>query len=420
MKKSIIIALWFIGVQQLCAQSNQNQAYQTVQINTITTGVPFLQIETNAQSYGSGAIGVVAPDIYTDNGFNQNPAHLARGRRITGARFNYVPWLRKLVPDINLFELGGYYSYNEKNIWAASFRYFSLGDITFTGSGGVIIGNYRPSEYVASARYAHYFSEYFSIGGALKYVHSGLYGGMPNPTTGKLFSTAQAIAGDLGFDFRRHYSLDENTKLRWNIGLSLLNIGNKIDYHAGFEKQFLPASLKLGTLFTFGFKQSEQSYIAIDIGYQCEKLLVPTPPIYETDSAGNYILNSTGDYIIQKGYNPNVTMSRGLYQSFYDAPGGAKEEWHEFVHQFGTELRMVTQGGKFLYAARGGYFYENKTKGNRQFYTAGIGFGYCGIFADLAYIIPTVQRHPLANTLIINIGIRTNLFGDSFRFKERI
>jgi len=397
MKKIIPAALWCLLIHHANAQS------------IITpTAVPFLQIETNAQSYGSGAIGVVAPDIYTDNGFNQNPAHLARGRSIAGGRLSYVPWLRAAVPDVNLFEAGGYYSYNDKNTLGTSFRFIRWNEMYST------VLAYKPSDLNASLRYAHLFSEHLSAGAILKYIRSTSINIYP--------VTAQAFAGDLGLDFRRHYTVSENTGLRWNAGLSLLNIGNKMDYGSGWEKQFLPASLKLGTLFTFGFKQNEESHTAVDIGYQAEKLLVPTPPIYARDAAGNPIPLPPPEsgYKIDKGYNPDVSVFRGLYQSFYDAPNGIKEEGQEYIHQLGTELRRVNKGGKYLYVLRGGYFYENEHKSARQFFTAGMGLGYCGFSADIARLIPTERRSPLSGTWIVNIGVRTNLHGDSFRFKEKI
>ena len=129
------------------------------------------------------------------------------------------------------------------------------------------------------------------------------------------------------------------------------------------------------------------------IGLQVEfnKLLVPTPPVYEIDPATNSpkIDPNTGKYVIAAGKDPDRSVPEGIFGSFNDAPGGMKEELQEI---------NVSQGMEYWYnnvfAARAGYFYEPKTKGSRQFFTFGAGVKYSIITIDGSFLVPTVLNNP--------------------------
>lgn len=387
------------------------------QKNNITTAVPFVSINSNAQSMGSGSVGVVVPDIYSQNGLDQNPAMLSRGKKIVGFQLlNYVPWLRKLASGMNLYETGYYQSIGNNNALGFSTRYFTLGNITFTDNNGNVIRNFSPNEFMISLKYAHNFSEHFSMGTGLKYIHSNLTGGLS--VEGADSRAAQAIAGDLGFDFRKNLIKTDKFKLHWNVGIAFLNIGNKISYTDGANKNFLPQTMKLGTLFSIKWNIKNNNYVACDFSYQADKLLVPTPPRYARDTAGNIISDANG-YVIESGYDPKVSAIRGVFQSFYDAPGGFNEEVREIIHQMGTEARFIVADNRVLAALRAGYFNENVTKGNRKFTTVGVGLGFAGFRLDYAKLFPLENGHPLENTFILSLGARFNIGdGNFFRFKE--
>jgi hypothetical protein len=48
---------------------------------------------------------------------------------------------------------------------------------------------------------------------------------------------------------------------------------------------------------------------------------------------------------------------------------------------------------------RAGYFYEDETKGNRNYVTMGAGLKYNVFALDFSYLIPTGVQSPLDNTL---------------------
>ena len=113
-------------------------------------------------------------------------------------------------------------------------------------------------------------------------------------------------------------------------------------------------------------------YNKITLTLDLNKLLVPTPPIYDTNP----------DSIIA-GKDPNVAVPVAIFQSFYDAPGGFKEEMHEITYSLGVEYWYNNQ-----FAIRGGYFHENETKGNRKYFTAGAGFRLKIFTLDFSYLMP--------------------------------
>ena len=100
----------------------------------------------------------------------------------------------------------------------------------------------------------------------------------------------------------------------------------------------------------------------------------------------------------------------GIFKSFSDAPGGAKEESRVINYSLGAEYTYNQQ-----FFLRGGYFHESAYKGNRQYFGFGAGFALNVIKIDAAYMIATAQSSPLDQTLRFTLsfdmdGIR-ELFG---------
>lgn len=408
MSKFLSTILFLVEFSHYIVAQNNNASLSNRR-NVITTAVPFLTVNTNAQSRGSGEIGVVASDLYTQNGLQQNPAMLARNDKIIGIQgIDYIPWLRQLVPNVNLFSTGAHTNVNKKSSIGLYAKYFSLGQIQFTDDFGNDMGTANPFEYSIETKFAHLLTKELSVGIGLKYIESDLTSGVRN-SKGINFHPGRAVAADLGFDYRKILFENKSSSVNWNFGLSILNIGNKVTYSVSSEKDFLPQTLKIGNLLTIKNRLSNDSYIAFDLAYQLDKLLVPSPPVFAVDEFGNVKRDQNGNEVIEHGRNPNINCIQAILQSFYDAPGGIREELHELIHQFGTEIRLNTLNNKLLLAGRGGYFLEHQTKGGRNYVTMGAGLGIFGFRLDASYLIPLTQRHPLQNTLALSLGARFNI-----------
>ena len=375
----------------------------SLQLNTITTAVPLLMIAPDARASAMGDAGVAStPDA---NSIHWNPAKLAFINDDVGFSVSYTPWLRALVTDINLAYLSGYKKVAKDQVLGATLLYFSLGDITFTDENANVIGDFNPNEFAIDVAYARKLSDKISGGLALRYIYSNL--------TGRIFvqgaesKPGQSVAADVSVYYEDGVVIGEKDAVL-ALGMNISNIGNKISYTETAERDFIPINLRLGA----SLKVDIDKYNTIAIIADFNKLLVPTPPVYDT-------INGT----IKYGKDPERSVVSGMLGSFSDAPGAYrdpqqgiyveepgvfKEEMREINFSIGLEYWYDKQ-----FAIRAGYFNEHPTKGNRRYFTLGAGLRYNVFGLDFAYLIPTTQRNPLENTL------RFTLLFDFEGFKEQ-
>jgi hypothetical protein len=352
------------------------------QANPITTAVPFLLIAPDARSGGMGDAGVSdSPDVYS---MFWNPAKYAFADKDFGFGIGYVPWLRGLVNDIGLASVAGYKKFGDRQAIAFSLRYFSMGSVTFTDENGVNLGDVKPNEFTVDATYSRKFTPAISGAVAGRFIYSNL---VPvDYSKGQNVRPGTSVAADIALYYHKDLEIKGLTASSINFGLCISNIGTKISYSSSsVNRDFIPTNLRLGPSFTMDIDE----YNRITLGVDFNKLLVPTPPIYATDTLGHPI---KGD--IAKGKDPNVSVVTGMIQSFYDAPGGFKEELQEW-----TISPSVEYWYNKLFSIRAGYFYENKNKGDRQFFTIGAGLRYNVFGLDFSYLVPVKQNNPLQNTM---------------------
>ena len=326
-----------------------------------------------------------------------NPSKYAFAYSKAGVSISYTPWLRKLVNDIFLANLSGYWKIgsNDNQSVSASMRYFSLGEINSADDGGNSLASINPFEMAFDVGYSRKLSEKFSMGVVLRYIYSDLgyssYSGT-DQTTG-----ASAFSADIS-GFLCTYPMVGRNECQWTLGFNISNIGSKVSYNGGDDPAFLPTNFKLGTAFTFPLAD----YHNLTIGLDANKLLVPARPRltnYENQEAYEQALQNWKD----------MSSITGIFKSFNDAPGGFKEELREINFSIGAEYSYNQQ-----FFLRGGYFSENKYKGNRKYFGLGAGFALSVIKLDAAYMIATAQNSPLDQTLRFTLtfdmdGIR-NLF----------
>lgn len=367
------------------------------ELNTITTAVPFLNIAPDSRAGGMGDMGcATSPDV---NSQAYNPAKYVFNKNTFGISVSYSPWLRKLVNDINLAYLSGYYRMTEMDAIGFSIRYFSLGDIQFTDDYGELLSVQNPNEFAIDFTYSRKLIDQLSIALTPRFIYSNLTAGQY--VSGEETSAGLAGAADLSFFYEQDFDVKglENSTLR--AGLCISNMGNKMSYSSGtLRRDFLPTNLRLG----LGYEMSFDTYNKLAITAEANKLLVPTNPVYATDSNNRILYDEYNNPIVLSGRNPDVSVPQGMIQSFYDAPGIGhngenasvfREEMAEIAWAIGAEYSY-----RDLFFVRAGYFHENKYKGNRQFLTVGAGIRYNIFTIDVAYLFTTNgQNHPLANTL---------------------
>ncbi|MCF8423412.1 MAG: type IX secretion system outer membrane channel protein PorV [Bacteroidia bacterium] len=403
MQKQII---GFFGTIVLMSSqaSAQTSAALTTQdlsgrVNTITTAVPFLMICPDSKQGGMGEVGAATPS--DGNSIHWNVAKMSFAEKKGGAAISVTPWLKQLVPDIYLYYVAGYGKISKTQTIGASLRYFSLGNITFTDIVGNTTGQFRPNEFAVDLAYSQKLSETFSAGIAARYIRSNLTGNY-TLSNGQATRPGQSAAVDVGLYYQSKKLKINDKKATASAGLVVSNIGSKVSYSV--KKDFIPINLRLGG----GLKMNVDDYNTFGIYGDINKLLVPTQPIYLKTVNGNDSINSsTNEKIIEAGKNPDVAVPKGMIQSFGDAPGGFKEELNEINYSVGFEYWYAK-----TFAVRAGYFNESKTKGNRKFFTAGIGLRYNVFGLDMAYLVPITQRNPLQNTLRFTLTFDFDAFKD--------
>ncbi len=386
----LIMLLFLISVN-IKAQDNEIKA----EFAPINTAVPSLSIAPDARGGGMGDNGVsTLPDV---NSQYWNPAKYVFNVSKAGVSLSYTPWLRKMVNDVALINLAGYYKIgsDERQAISASLRYFSFGEVTqYDENSGEAIMTMNPYEMALDASYSRKLSEAFSMAVSLRYIRSDQGTDVDaEMVPGNAFSAD--IAGYL-----EKYVMLGNAEALWSFGFNISNLGTKISYDGGTKNQFLPAKLSIGTGLLYPINEYNQIGAYVDIS----KYLVPSVP----QRTGN---TEADDEEYQKkleDYNSMSSLS-GMFKSFGDSPLGFKGELQEIMASIGLEYSYNQQ-----FFVRGGYYYENQNMGNRQYFSFGAGFRMSVFQLDAAYLVSTVPTNPLDQTLRFSLsfdmdGIR-NLF----------
>ena len=343
------------------------------QETAITTAVPFLAISPDARHAALGDAGVATlPDA--------NAAYWNAGKLVFlptkyGASASYTPWLGKIVNDMSITYLTGYYKISREQAVAVALKYFDMGDVTFRDGPLIsdISGEYNPRDFSFDATYSRQLSENLGVGISGRYIYSNLTG-----TSATIDAKpGKSVAADIGVYYTKELRWQKLSTL--SLGATITNIGAKLTYTDNNNEDFLPTNLRIGSALTTQLDPYNSLTFILDFN----KLMVPSPPLRDT----------TGRII--QGKDENRSLLNAMFTSFSDAPGGFKEEIEEVMTSVGIEYWYNR-----TFAARLGYFNEAKNKGNRKYMTIGLGFHKNKFGIDVAYLVPTAKReHPLAETL---------------------
>jgi len=356
-----LFASFLIGIDSSVYAQGSSLTGRDSTFKVITTAVPFLTISPDARSAGLGDAGAAtSPDA---NSAFWNPAKLVFIEEAYGGAISYTPWLGKIINDMWISYLTGFYKITREQAVAVSMKYFDLGDISFRGGNNEPLGDFRPREFALDFTYSRMLTEQLSVGLTGRYIHSNLTGAFTSG--GADARPGRSAAADIGI----YYNKDVKGARANNLALAAVisNIGAKLSYTDNANRDFLPTNLRLGAAYKTEVDQANSFTFIMDFN----KLMVPT---------------------IDDG---SKTVLSGMFSSFTDAPGGFKEEIKEFVVNTGIEYWYNN-----TFSGRAGYFLEAREKGNRKYMTLGVGFRKDRFGIDVAYLVPTNRReHPLAETI---------------------
>ena len=398
MKPSLRLPIIILAIAAVSQQALADGNIKNDEFNPITTGVTSLSIAPDARGASMGDLGAATdPDA---NSQFWNPSKYAFAYSQAAVSLSYTPWLRKLVNDIFLANLAGYWKIgaNDNQAFSASLRYFSLGEVNTNpvNGGGQSLNPYEMSFDIG---YSRKLSEKFSMGVVFRYIYSDL--GFSDSYAGDQSTGASAFSADIS-GYYTTYPIIGRNECQWSWGWDISNIGSKVSYNNGEDPAFLPTNLRLGTAFTFPLAD----YHNLTIGLDANKLLVPAKPRegdYEDTAEGQrQYLDALEDW-------ENMSSFTGIFKSFSDAPGGFKEELREISWSLGAEYSYNNQ-----FFLRAGYFYENEFKGNRKYFSLGAGFSLNVVRLDASYMIAAAQTSPLDQTLRFSLTFDMDGLKDMF------
>lgn len=363
--------------------------------NPVNYAVTSQMIAPDARAAGMGDVGVATdPDV---NSQYWNPAKYPFTISRAGVSLNYTPWLRQLVNDMDLAYLSGYYRIGDYSAVSSSLRYFSLGEVTTGGStDGSAAMTIKPYELSFDVAYSLMLSEKFSLGAAVRWIYSDLTYNFNEET-----APGSAFAADISAYYQNYINIGSR-ECQLGLGMNISNIGSKITFGGDNRSEFIPTNLRLGASLMIPIDEFNRFTIAAD----ANKLLVPTYPKRNSDESEVDYQNR-----LQKEYY-DVSSISGIFKSFSDAPGGAKEELQEVNWSVGAEY---VYNDKF--SLRAGYHNESENKGNRKYFTVGAGFKMSVFSLDAGYVIATAKSNPLDQTLRFTLTFDMDGIKDLFNRK---
>lgn len=392
-KAFILMAVMVVVGARSYAQNQHEILGQSLNPNVITTAVPFVSISPDARGGSMGDCGVASEaDVYS---MHYNPAKYTFMDQKMSIGLGYSPWLRNLVPDMNLAYLAFATKLNKESALGATLRYFNCGNITFVDGNGQNPMDYKPNEWALDVTYSRMLTEYLSGAVAGRFILSNLTGNYDAES-----GAGWSVAADVAVYYKRPVEWFSDMDADFSWGVCINNIGSKVSYKfTSLDKDFIPTTLRFGP----SLKVELDEYNSLAFMVDVTKLLVPTPPTYYpgTDS-------------LVYGMSDNVSVPVGIIQSFYDAPGYSFNDQGERVGKgsFYEELceYNIGVGAEYWYnnvfAVRAGYFNETALKGNRKYITLGAALKYNVFGLDVSYLVPvngTVGTNPLENTLRFNL-----------------
>ncbi len=384
--KSIFLVVFIWSSFSSYGQNSVIISGQDPSRRVITTAVPFLNFAPDSRHSGMGDVGVAtSPDA---NSAHWNAGKLAFIQDDLGFSLSYSPWLGKLVNDMSLSYLTGFKKIDENSAFGFELRYFNMGDIQLTDEFGNTLGEFNPRDIAIGGTYSRKLSQNLGLGISSRFIYSNLSGNISS-AGGSEARAGISVGADIGLYYQKPIFIGAKDGT-WSWGVAITNIGPKITYNSAEDLDYIPTNFRIGTAYSINLDPVNSLTFALDFN----KLMVPTPPLYETNEDGTLATDENGNLIIAAGEDPNRALISGMFGSFSDAPGGFSEEMNEFTISFGVEYQYAEK-----FALRTGYFYENQSKGGRKYFTMGLGFDLKKVGFDFSYLVPQVQNHPLAETL---------------------
>lgn len=383
-----VLILFLISFFNISAQ----QMVELPHSKMILYGVPFLSLSPDAISLGQGDMGVAtSPNIFSQHA---NASKYIFLQDTKGLGISYSPYLNDLAGGMYLAYLSTFKK-TTKGVFSGSFTYFNSGSVDFSQfemEQYLWQGKQIPHEFAVDLAYGLPLSEHFAMAVTGRFFVSalGINSLRERQSVASFSSDIAGLFSSEKIPYNHFYG-------KYRLGFQISNIGAKIKYTDLGKENFIPTTLKLGGTYDFIFDNEQ----IISIGIELRKMLIPSPPKYEFLDQNNNLLQDINEpKQILVGKNNQVSFLKGMFQSFYDAPNGLKEELEEISYSLGINYQFNED-----FSFQTGYFSENQEKGYRKFISFGTGFSALKTKIHLAYLFSLSKFvNPLEKSLRISIA----------------
>lgn len=290
---------------------------------TYTFVLPSLRLTPDARFSGLCNVGIAMPS--DANSMHFNPSALAMSEQKFNLGLSYSPDFKSVDQFFNYFSLFG--KLGDKTALGGSLRFTSLGEVD-SAVQNQATNTYQAQlnrELALNVVIARKIGNNLSVGIGVKYVHSNL--GSLRDTSGRLFiHPANAIGIDLSATFRKSFKMMTEDDATFQAGLSLTNIGTKVNYApSNSNGQMMPANAGLGLSLSYAITPDHHITLSSDFN----KLMVPSI-VSPNDPAYDVNMNGVADYLEQ-------SVPEALLSSFTDSPDGPAGEIKELIYSVGFE-----------------------------------------------------------------------------------
>lgn len=361
---------------------------QKAYAQTGAAAVVFLMIEPDSRAAGMGNAGVAVAD--NANALFWNPAGLA-DQVGTEVALTHSNWLPELTSDLFFEYLVAKHHLKNWGTIGAHVTFLNLGQHEHRSETNDPLGTFRSYDLSVGVSYGLKVTRDLSLGTGLRWIRSNL----ASVSVGAQESHPGVSVGvDIGALYKVPEFYLNTIAIRYNVGFNLSNMGPKIQYSDSEQADPIPTLLRVGQAFTLEF----DDYNKITLATDASKILVRQRVSEECIDASN------PDTCIP------TYSSDPFYRAIFSAwtpinilTSAVNSEEKEYRSLSVINQLLLSVGFEYwyndLFAARGGYFYENPYNGNREFMTFGAGIRYNIVGIDFSYVYALKENHPLSDTM---------------------
>ena len=378
----------FLNIFTLLILAAGSSLVQKADAQTGAAAVVFLMIEPDSRAAGMGNAGVAVAD--NANALFWNPAGLA-DQVGTEVALTHSNWLPELTSDLFFEYLVAKHHIRNWGTVGAHVTFLNLGEHEHRDELNTPLGTFRSYDLSVGVSYGFKVTRNLSLGTGIRWIRSNL-------ASVSVGAQESQPGVSVGVDIAALYKFPAfnlgNMVGKYNLGFNLANMGPKIQYSDSEQADPIPTLFRFGQALTLDFDDYNKITLATDVSKILVRQRVNETCIDKTDPE-----TCTKEYSSDPFYRAIFTA----WSPIEIMSSAANSEKQELRNLSVVDQLLLSVGFEYwyndLFAARGGYFYENPYNGNREFMTFGAGIRYNIVGVDFSYVYALKENHPLSDTM---------------------